>query len=34
MSDRVDFFLLNAAFNMDCAYRHFEEKVLPKMQSL
>jgi hypothetical protein len=30
MSGRVDFFLLNAAFNMDCAYRHFEEKVCPR----
>jgi hypothetical protein len=29
-SGRVDFFLLNAAFNMDCAYRQFEEKVRPK----
>ena len=29
-SGRVDFFLLNAAFNMDCAYRQFEEKVYPK----
>ena len=29
-SGRVDFFLLNAAFNMDCAYRHFEEKVCPR----
>ena len=29
-SGRVDFFLLNAAFNMDCAYRQFEEKVCPK----
>jgi hypothetical protein len=27
MSGRADFFLLNAAFNMDCAYRHFEKKV-------
>ena len=29
-SGRVDFFLLNAAFNMDCAYRQFEEKVRPR----
>ncbi|KAL3826492.1 hypothetical protein ACHAXA_004329 [Cyclostephanos tholiformis] len=29
-SGRVDFFLLNAAFNLDCAYRQFEEKVCPK----
>ena len=29
-SGRVDFFLLNAAFNMDCAYKHFEEKVHPR----
>ena len=29
-SGRVDFFLLNAAFNLDCAYRQFEEKVRPK----
>lgn len=29
-SGRVDFFLLNAAFNLDCAYRQFEERVRPK----
>lgn len=29
-SGRLDFFLLNAAFNMDCAYRQFEEKVSPR----
>jgi hypothetical protein len=29
-SGRFDFFLLNAAFNLDCAYRQFEEKVRPK----
>lgn len=29
-SGRVDFFLLNAMFNLDCAYRQFEEKVRPR----
>ncbi|KAL3769681.1 hypothetical protein ACHAW5_010262 [Stephanodiscus triporus] len=29
-SGRVDFFLLNVAYNMDCAYRQFEEKVCPR----
>lgn len=29
-SGRVDFFLLNAMFNLDCAYRQFEEKVHPR----
>jgi hypothetical protein len=27
---RLDYFLLNAAFNLDCAYRQLEEKVCPK----
>lgn len=29
-SGRVDFFLVNVAYNMDCAYRQFEHKVRPK----
>lgn len=29
-SGRLDFFLVNVAFNMDCAYRQFESKVRPK----
>lgn len=30
ISGRMDYFLLNAAFNLDCAYRQCEEKVRPR----
>ncbi|KAL7540861.1 hypothetical protein ACHAXR_010443 [Thalassiosira sp. AJA248-18] len=29
-SGRMDYFVLNAIFNLDCAYRQFEEEVRPK----
>ena len=29
-SGRIDYFLLNAAFNLDCAFRQFERRVRPR----
>ena len=29
-SGRMDYFILNAAFNMDCAYRQFERRIQPR----
>jgi hypothetical protein len=33
-SGRVDYFLLNAAYNLDCAYRQFEERVRPRRNQI
>ncbi|KAG7353926.1 hypothetical protein IV203_003282 [Nitzschia inconspicua] len=33
-SGRVDFFLVNALFNLDCIYRHFTPKVYPRRNQM